>query len=58
MLKEIGLEVPHLVVAGTPEGEVVLRTNVNADVLRTFGEDLQHIADKLEAKSAPDDTKH
>jgi hypothetical protein len=26
-LKEIGLEVPHLVIAVTPDGEVVLRGN-------------------------------
>jgi hypothetical protein len=30
-LKEIGLEVPHLVVAVTPNGEVVLRSNVSPD---------------------------
>ena len=27
-LKEIGLEAPHVVVAVTPDGEVVLRSNV------------------------------
>ena len=48
-LKEIGLEVPHLVVAVTPDGEVVLRSNVSPDVLRSFGEDLKNIADELEA---------
>ena len=55
-LKEIGLEVPHLVVAVTPDGEVVLRSNVSPDVLRSFGEDLKSIADELEA--APGDTTH
>jgi len=57
-LKEIGLEVPHLVVAVTPDGEVVLRSNVSPDVLRSFGEDLKNIADELEAAPKPGDTAH
>jgi hypothetical protein len=57
-LKEIGLEVPHLVIAVTPDGEVVLRSNVSPDVLRSFGEDLKNIADELEAPPAPDDPRH
>ena len=56
-LKEIGLEVPHLVVAVTPDGEVVLRSNVSPDVLRSFGEDLKNIADELEVPK-PGDTTH
>ena len=39
---------PHLVIAVTPDGEVVLRSNVSPDVLRSFGEDLKNIADELE----------
>ena len=31
----------------TPDGEVVLRSNVSADVLRSFGEDLKNVADEL-----------
>ena len=57
-LKEIGLEVPHLVVAVTPDGEVVLRSNVSLDVLRSLGEDLKNIADELEAPPEPGDTTH
>ena len=57
-LKEIGLEVPHLVIAATPNGEVVPRSNVSPDVLRSFGEDLKNIADELEAPPAPDDPRH
>ena len=57
-LKEIGLEVPHLVVAVTPNGEVVLRSNVSSDVFRSFGEDLKNIADELEAAPKPGDTTH
>ena len=58
-LKEIGLEVPHLVVAVTPDGEVVLRSNVSPDVLRSFGEDLKNIADELDAaQQEPGDTTH
>lgn len=33
-LKEIGLEVPHMVVAVTPDGDVVPRSNVRPVVLR------------------------
>jgi len=57
-LKEMGLEVPHLVIAVTPDGEVVLRSNVSPDVLRTFGEDLKNIADELEAAPTSGDTTH
>jgi len=57
-LKEIGLEVPHFVIAVTPDGEVVLRSNVSPDVLRTFGEDLKNIADELEAAPTSGDTTH
>ena len=57
-LKEAGLEVPHLVVAVTPDGEVVLRSNVSPDVLRSFGEDLKNIAEELESAPQSDDTTH
>jgi hypothetical protein len=57
-LKEIGLEVPHLIVAVTPDGEVVLRSNVSPDVLRSLGEDLKNIADELTAPPEPGDTTH
>ena len=56
--KEIGLKVPHLVVAVTPDGEVVLRSNVSPDVLRSFGEDLMNVADELTAPPEPGDTTH
>ena len=57
-LKEIGLSVPHVVIAVTRDGEVVLRSNVSPDVLRSFGEDLKNIADELEAPPEPGDTTH
>ena len=57
-LKEIGLEVPHLVIAVTPDGEVVLRSNVSSDVLRSFGQDLIDVADELDAPPKPGDTTH
>ncbi len=56
-LKEIGLELPHFVVAVTPDGDVVLRSNVSPDVLRSL-EDLRNIADELEATPEPGDTTH
>ena len=54
-LKDRGLELPHFVIAVTPVGEVILRSNVSPDVLRTFGEDLKNVADEL---TNPDDTTH
>ena len=57
-LNEIGLEVPHLIVAVTLDGEVVLRSDVSPDVLRSLGEDLKNIADELEAPPEPCDTTH
>jgi hypothetical protein len=57
-LKEIGLEVPHLIIAVTPDGVVVLRSNVSSDVLRSFGQDLINVADELEAPPTPGDTTH
>lgn len=56
-LEERGLQVPHLVVAVTPDSQVILRSNVSPDVLRSFGEDLKNIADELEAPK-PGDTTH
>ena len=58
-LKERGLELLHLVIAVTPEGQVVLRSNVSADVLRSFGEGcLKNVADELTAPPEPGDTTH
>ena len=54
-LKDRGLELPHLVIAVTPVGEVVLRSNGSADVLRSLGEDLKNVADEL---TNPGDTTH
>ena len=36
-LKDRVLELLHLAIAVTPDGEVVLRSDVSADVLRSFG---------------------
>ena len=57
-LKEIGFEVPHVVVAVTPEGEVILRSNVSAEVLRSFGEDLIDLAGDLTGSPKLGDTAH
>ena len=45
-LQERGLEVPHLVVAVTPNDEVVLRSNVPSEELASFGKDLQNVVDE------------
>jgi hypothetical protein len=52
-LKDRALELPHLVIAVTPDGRVALRSNVSADVLRSFGEDLKNVADELTAPPEP-----
>jgi hypothetical protein len=57
-LREIGLEVSHLVIAVTPDGEVVVRSNLSPDVLRSFGQDLINVADELEAPPRRGDTTH
>jgi hypothetical protein len=54
-LKDRGLELPHLVIAVTPVGEVVFRSNGSADVLRSFSENLENMADEL---TNPGDTTH
>ena len=57
-LEEAGLEVPHLIVAATPDSEVVLRSNVSMDVVKAFGEDLQKLADEIGAPPTSADTTH
>ena len=57
-LKDRSLELPHLVISVTPDGEMVLRSNVSADVRRSFGEDLLNVADELTAPPEPGDTTH
>ena len=36
-LKEQGLELPHLVVGATPDNQIVVRSNGDPDVMRSFG---------------------
>jgi hypothetical protein len=57
-LKELGLEVAHVVVAVTPQGQVIFRSNVSAEVLQSFGEDLTNLADDLTATPKLGDTTH
>jgi hypothetical protein len=55
-LKEQGLELPHLVVGATPDNQIVVRSNGDAEVMRSFSEDLMNVADELTAPSG--DTTH
>ena len=57
-LEEADLELPHLVMAVTPDGKLVLRSNVSADVLRSFGDSLKEVADELIAPSQSGGTTH
>jgi len=36
-LEEAHLDLPHLVMAVTDDGDVVLRSNISAEALRAFG---------------------
>jgi hypothetical protein len=49
------LKLPHLVLAVTADSKIVLRSNVSADVLRSFGKDLIEVADELECAPATAD---
>ena len=57
-LKEQGLELPHLVVGTTPDNQIVVRSNGDAEVMRSFGEDLKNVAAELTAPPEPGDTTH
>jgi hypothetical protein len=57
-LKEQGLELPHLVVGATPDNQIVVRSNGDHEVMRSFGEDLMNVADELTAPPEPGDTTH
>ena len=57
-LKEQGLELPHLVVGATPNNQIVVRSNGDHEVMRSFGEDLKNVADELTAPPEPGDTTH
>ena len=57
-LKEQGLELPHLVVGATPDNQIVVQSNGDAEVMRSFGEDLKSVADELETPPKPGDTTH
>jgi hypothetical protein len=57
-LKEKGIDLPHLVVGATPDDQIVVRTNGDADVVRSFGEDLKNVADELTAPPEAGDTTH
>ena len=57
-LKEQGLELPHLVVGANPDNQIVVRSNGDHEVMRSFGEDLKNVADELTAPPDPGDTTH
>jgi hypothetical protein len=57
-LQEQGLELPHLVVGATPDNQIVVRSNGDHEVMRSFGEDLKNVADELIAPPELGDTTH
>ena len=57
-LEEVGLDAPHLIVAATLDSEVILRSNVDMDMVKAFGEDLQQLADEVVGPPATGDTTH
>jgi hypothetical protein len=52
-LKEQGLELPHLVVGTIPDNQIVVRSKGDAEVMRSFGEDLKNVADEFTAPPEP-----
>ncbi|GEP61048.1 hypothetical protein [Reyranella soli] len=57
-LEERGLKLPYVVFGVTAGGEILLTSNVPPNVLRSFGDDLKNIADRLEASPTRGDTTH
>jgi hypothetical protein len=57
-LKEQGLELPHLVVGASLDNQIVVRSNGDHEVMRSFGEDLKNVVDELTAPPEPGDTTH
>jgi hypothetical protein len=49
-LETADLAVPYVLISVTPDERIVLCSNVSADVLRSFGDDLQNAADEIEAR--------
>jgi hypothetical protein len=56
ILEEILNEADAL--SATPDDQIVLRTNGDPDVVRSFGEDLKNVADGLTTPPEPGDTTH
>ena len=48
-LRERGLELSHLVVAVTSDGQVLLRSNVLSEELPSFANDLEEVVDEFTA---------
>jgi hypothetical protein len=46
-LQARGLEVSHLIVAMTPDDQVILRSNVLSEALPSFAKDLEDVVDEL-----------
>jgi hypothetical protein len=57
-LKGQGPELPHLVVGATPDNQIVVRSNGDNEVMRSFGEDLMNVADELTSPPEPGDATH
>jgi hypothetical protein len=53
--KDRGIRFPHLVVAVTPEGQIVHRSNVSPEGLRSFSGDLERVANGLTGRLELDD---
>jgi hypothetical protein len=55
-LEAVGLVVPYVLISVTPDERIVLCSNVSADVLRSFSDDLENAADEVEARQG--ETEH
>lgn len=57
-MEEARLDAPYLMVAATLDSDVVLRSNVDMEMVRAFGQDLQQLADEMAAPLTKDDSTH
>jgi hypothetical protein len=48
----------NLVVGATPDNQIVVRSNGDHEVMRSFGEDLKNVVDELTGPPEPGDTTH
>lgn len=58
-LAERGIEIiPYLVMAAMPDSEMILRSNIRPEALRSFGEELIDVAGEMARPPGPEHNAH